>query len=644
MNYLEFNKNELVNLEYSLKREILRTNRAGSFSCTTIIDCNTRKYHGLLVSPLPMLDGGWHVFLSSLDETVIQHGQSFNLGLHKYAGDNYEPKGHKYIRDFASNPIPRLVYRVGGVVLSKEKILVNNEPRILIKYTLEDAHSPTKLRFKPFLAFRNVHALSKANLDANVRFREVENGIASRLYQPYPELFMQCSKKCEFVPAPDWYYNIEYIEEQRRGYDYKEDLFVPGYFEVSISKGESIIISAGLSEIASSSLKTKFNSELKKRVPRDSFKNCLINSASQFFVTEGKNTHVIAGYPWLPARSRDALISLPGLLIGHENTAIYKNVISTMINQMEGCLLNETTNMSTHSDCQSDVPLWFIWCVQQLGKMFGPEQLWKLYGKNVKKILEGYLVSDHCFKVYNNLIYNQQPYVPNSWMNAEIEGKPVMARNGYAVETNALWYNAITYAVEMAKNTKETSFVKKWEPIASKVKESFIQVFWNDEKNVLADHVNEQGANYQIRPNMLLAAAFDHIMLEKPMIKSIIKTVEEQLMTPLGFRSLSPVDPDYKSAYRGNHEQRELAAFNGSVWPWFIPFYIDALAKIQTRNIHNIAQKFVDSFNQEMQINCICSVSELYHGDPPHNGKGSLSFALNTAALLKLTDIIENNI
>ena len=128
MNYLEFNKNELVNLEYSLKREILRSNRAGSFSCTTIIDCNTRKYHGLLVCPLPGLDGGRHVMLSSLDETIIQHEREFNLGLHKYAGDNYEPKGHKYIRDFTSNPIPHLIYGVGGVVLSKEKILVNNEP------------------------------------------------------------------------------------------------------------------------------------------------------------------------------------------------------------------------------------------------------------------------------------------------------------------------------------------------------------------------------------------------------------------------------------------------------------------------------------------------------------------------------------
>ena len=49
MVYLKFNKDELVNLEYSLKREVLATNRAGGYMSSTIICCNTRKYHGLLI-------------------------------------------------------------------------------------------------------------------------------------------------------------------------------------------------------------------------------------------------------------------------------------------------------------------------------------------------------------------------------------------------------------------------------------------------------------------------------------------------------------------------------------------------------------------------------------------------------------------
>ena len=211
MSYLNFNKEELVNLEYSLKREVLSTNRAGGYSSTTVVCCNTRKYHGLLVLPISEFGGENHVLLSSLDETVVQHGQSFNLGIHKYPGV-YEPRGHKYIVDLEYDPLFTLTYRVGGVVLKKEILMVHNEAQLMIRYTLEDAHSETYLRLKPFLAYRNVHALSKANMMANTKFDHVENGIRSKLYVGFPALNMQLSKANEFVPVPDWYYNIEYLE------------------------------------------------------------------------------------------------------------------------------------------------------------------------------------------------------------------------------------------------------------------------------------------------------------------------------------------------------------------------------------------------------------------------------------------------
>lgn len=240
MSYLNFNKNELVNLEYSLQREYLRTNHSGAYSSGTLAGCNTRKYHGLLIVKLNELDGGKYVLLSSLDETIIQHDAQFNLGLHKYPGDFYDPKGHKYLRNFEFDTIPKMTYRVGGVLLTKSMLLVEDENQVIVKYTLEDAHSPTLLRFKPFLAFRNVHSLSKANMVANSKYTPINNGIKIRLYEGYPELYMQFSKAVDFVPVPAWYRSIEYMKEQARGYDYQEDLLVPGYFELPIRKGEVI--------------------------------------------------------------------------------------------------------------------------------------------------------------------------------------------------------------------------------------------------------------------------------------------------------------------------------------------------------------------------------------------------------------------
>ncbi|MEZ5195162.1 MAG: glycogen debranching enzyme N-terminal domain-containing protein [Bacteroidales bacterium] len=336
MSYITFDKEQLVNLEYSLQRELIRTNRGGSYASTTITGCNTRKYHGLLVSQQPKIDSQHHVFLSSFDATVIQKNAEFNLGIHKYAGDVFEPGGHKYMREFESDPTPKITYRVGGVILAVERVFAENDDRILIRYTLIDAHSPTKLKFKPFLAFRNVHSLSKANDNVNTTFKWVNKGIRIKMYEPYSPLFIQFSKEPKYVHNPNWYYGIEYSKEKSRGYDYKEDLFVPGYFELAIKKGESIIVAAGLKDVKSSGLKAIFNNEIKKRTPRDSYENCLINAASQFFIHKNNRHDMIAGYHWFDISGRDTFVSLPHLTLLQGHTDLFLKVTDTMVSQMKG--------------------------------------------------------------------------------------------------------------------------------------------------------------------------------------------------------------------------------------------------------------------------------------------------------------------
>ena len=202
MSYLNFDKTLLMNLEKSISKEMIRTNRAGTYNFTTLIDCNTRKYHGQLVMPLPDIDNSNHVLLSSLDETVIQHGAEFNLGVHRYEGNNYFPNGHKYIREFDCELISRTIYRVGGVILSKERMLVSFEPRILIKYTLLEAHSPTLLRFKPFLAFRSVNELTLQNNIANTSYSELQNGISMKMYTTQPGIQLYTGNFLQDCPSP----------------------------------------------------------------------------------------------------------------------------------------------------------------------------------------------------------------------------------------------------------------------------------------------------------------------------------------------------------------------------------------------------------------------------------------------------------
>ena len=322
MSYLRFEKTLMTNLEESLQKEILRTNRSGAYHCSTIVDCNTRKYHGLLVVPIPELDDENHVLLSSLDETVVLHGAEFNLGLHKYNGDNFSPRGNKYIREFAWERVPTTIYNVGGVWLKKEKAFVHHENRILIRYTLLKANTAVTLRLRPFCAFRSVREYTHENSVADRSYKEVENGISMRMYADYPDLYMQLNKKNSFVYRPDWYRGIEYVKELERGYDFNEDLYVPGYFEVTMKAGESIVFSGGVSPMTSRTMKAAFEHEEEIRFLRDDFMNCMKCAGNQFFNVQGKHTYILAGYPWFKCRARDLFVSLPGLTLSGQRRGV----------------------------------------------------------------------------------------------------------------------------------------------------------------------------------------------------------------------------------------------------------------------------------------------------------------------------------
>ena len=206
MSFLKFDKTQMTNLQDSLMKEFLLTNKSGAYCSSTLVGCNIRKYHGLFVVPVQEIDDENHVLLSSLDETVIQHGAEFNLGLHKFVGENYSPKGHKYILSFEWDKVPTWIYRIGGVLLKKEIIFRTERDRLFIRYTLLEAHSPTTLRLHPFLAFRSVRQWTHENGRANTHAEPVEQGISMRLYDGYPELFMQLdSPRAHYVHRPDWY-------------------------------------------------------------------------------------------------------------------------------------------------------------------------------------------------------------------------------------------------------------------------------------------------------------------------------------------------------------------------------------------------------------------------------------------------------
>ena len=642
MSYIQFDKNNLINLEYSLSKEIIRSNRAGSYAGFTIIGCNTRKYHGLLVCPLENFDGEKHVLLSSLDETIIEKDKEFNLGIHKYEGDNYVPKGHKYVRNFEADIVARTTYRVGSIVLIKRSLLVEREQQILIKYSLEESQSPIHIRFSPFLAFRNFHALSKSNLYVNTKVKYVENGVMSRLYEGYPGLYMQFSKKPEYVHNPDWYNNIEYMKEMERGYDYKEDLFVPGYFEVPMKKGESVVFSASTKIGNPKTFGRKYTTGLSNRLPRTNFYNSLANSAQQFIVRKDRKTEVIAGFPWFGTWGRDTFIALPGLTLSIGDKDSFIAVADTMVKKLMYGLF---PNMGSDKDPafnSVDAPLWFIWALQQFNRVDEEIDIWKKYGKYIKEILSSFRHGT-LFNIGmqdNGLVYAGQEGKALTWMDAVVNGTPVTPRIGMPVEINALWYNAIQFSLELAQQAKDTRFVNEWKDLPELISNSFITHFWNKEKGYLADYIQGDFRDMSVRPNQIIAAAMKYSPLSSDMKKSILDVVESELLTSRGLRTLSPKNPQYKGLYEGNQEERDQAYHQGTVWPWLLEHFCRVYLDIYKQSGVSTVRRLYEGFEEEMSVHGIGSVSEIYDGDPPHEGKGAISQAWSVAALLRMREMI----
>lgn len=641
MSALTFDKNELGNLEYSLQREMLSTDRMGGYMSTTIVGCNLRRYHGLMVAPIAGSEQTY-VLLSSLDETLVQDGQAFNLAIHRFRG-LYEPRGHKYITDFAYTPVPTITYRVGSAVLRKELLWIHKRTQLMIRYTLVEAPAPTTLRLRPFFAYREKEALTHANMEANGRSYPVLNGVRNRLYEGYPWLYLQLDRAdAEFVAAPDWYYGFEYPKELQRGYDGYEDLLTTGYFETTLAKGESLIFSASTEEMHSSEeIDETFSRSIARRNHKLDFRSMLQHAARQFVIRrpDGR-TEIVAGYPWLTAQiGREAFASLPGITLEQHHKEDMLDVLDSLV----GGMRDGDFAGSASAREEADAPLWFFYALQELEPEIGRKAVWQRYGKAMKAILEAYRRGiGHTVRLHDNgLVWAADFDRALTWMNSYVEGHPVTERYGYQVEANALWYNAVCYALELAREAKDTTFVGAWKEMPARTRAAFLDLFWSEEEGYLADYANDREVNRQIRPNALIACGLEYTMLDDAQIIDILRTVNQHLLTPKGLRTLSPLDLAYNGTYDGDDRMRAYAAMNGTVWVWLLPFYVRANYRVSGTDYTASVEGLIDNFEEDIQSHGIGSIAKMYDADPPYTPRSAISYAWSVGAVLQLYRLME---
>lgn len=641
MGYLNFDKTLLVNLERSLSKELLLTNRAGTYCASTLVGCNTRKYHGQLIVPVGEQN---FVLLSSLDETIIQHGAAFNLGLHEYQENQFSPNGHKYIREFDCITISKTTYRVGGVVLTKEHMLVSFEPRILIRYTLLDSGSATTMRFKPFLAFRDINALTHQNSVANTNMDDCANGRSCQMYEGLPRLYMQFNKQVEYVHDPHWYEGLRYRKEKERGFDFREDQMVPGYFEVQMRKGESIIFSAGVSETRPAGLKQLWEKEKERRMAKNDMYSWLKNSASQFYKREGDKCYLLAGYPWYKADARSEFFALCSCTMGIGRPEYWEAIMDkTALNEVRSFLQGSTIDLEGGGDIklvgmdEPDALLWFVRAIQDYAS-FGHDltEVAEKYGETVQDVISFYRKQKHprAQLHHNGLLWVDGTSRPATWMGAMEDGRPITPRTGYVVEINALWYNAMCFATELLRAMGKDHLAELMEYQSELTRDAFVRTFWNG--LYLYDYVVDNYHDNEVRPNQIWAVSLPHSPLDRRQQKAIVDICTKELYTPKGLRTLSPKSGNYRPIYRGGQLERDRNFHNGPVWPSTLGAYGKAYLRVYEHSGESFMRRLLVGFEAEMSELCVGTLNELYDGNPPYKGHGGMSYAPSVSAVLSV--------
>jgi predicted glycogen debranching enzyme len=648
-----------VPLDLLLEKEWLEVNGRGGYASGTLVHCHTRKYHGLMVVNLERPPGRY-ILVSKFEELLHHGAEEFYLSMHKYPLV-YSPAGPTGLVEFVLDLHPHFTFRFGdGIVMEKEVLFIYGEDTLLVRYVLREAPGSLRFTVKPFIACRNIHELSKENRFLRTRTEAMENGFTIAPYDGMPHLFLQTSTASTFHPLPNWYRNFEYLRERDRGFSYHEDLFMPGIIECEMSQGSEIIIRASMREDPRS-ISRLWEQELSRRKwfagslagdgGNDPQSRQHAISAGDFIVRDRNNrlSH-IAGYHWFYEWGRDTVISVPGLMFStgrvEEGVEILRNLVAQ---RMHGLIPNTVAEYDEAPSYNSvDASLWFFWAVQEYLKHTGDmsvvrDHFWPAMLDIIHHYYHG---TSGLMRVHENgLLDVGDESTQLTWMDARAHGIPVTPRHGCPVEITDLWFNALSSVGELRREFGgELTF--DLDDTTCRLKEAFLDHFWIPGGHYLADvWLPGPGTRDEsVRPNQIFAVSLPCSIVDDPARAAcIVKKVTDELLTPWGLRTLSPADPRYRASYRGAPDERDSAYHQGTVWPWLLGHYGDALMKTASDNgaARKALSGILSGMERHMEEAGLGHISEIFSGDPPHEPCGCIAQAWSLAEILRLRALLE---
>jgi predicted glycogen debranching enzyme len=637
----------------ALQREWLETNGLGGFASSTVIGLNTRRYHGLLVAAThPPV--GRMVLLSKLEESLVIDGQRYELSTNQYVGAIH-PQGSQYLKEFRLDPFPIFIYEVQGVRLEKSVLMIHGENTVIVKYAADrrslDGVNELRLETRPLIAFRDYHSTTHENSALDPRL-EIETDLISMTpYSDLPALFLAHNGSA-VEPAGYWYRNFEFQVERDRGLDFKEDLFNPCVITFNLLESPEATLVASTEPRNARHAKDLEKGEIERRrkiAAVASEKGALIQSlvvaADQFIVERGEQKTVIAGYHWFGDWGRDTMIALPGLTLTTGREEIAKSILLAFTRFIDrGMLPNRFPDVGEQPEYNTvDATLWYFEAIRALLQKNGDLHFVRanLYSA-LKEIIEwhqrgtryGICVDE------DGLLHSGEAGVQLTWMDAKVGDWVVTPRTGKAVEIQALWYNALRFMKRLAGAFGDQTDEKRYSEMAQKTNLSFNRLFWNDDTNSLFDVVDGEIRDGSIRPNQIFAVSLSQTMLSPERARQVVETVDRELLTPVGLRSLSPRDPQYRGRYQGGPLERDGAYHQGTVWPWLMGPFITAYCKVNDRSRESLdrAAQLLEAFSSHLNDAGLGQISEVFDGDAPHHPGGCIAQAWSVAELLRAAE------
>ena len=667
---------ENLELDKALEREWIITNGIGGFASSTIIGANTRKYHGLLVVPI-IPPARRRLILSKLDESIEIDRKKYELFTN--IGKNYISQGYKYQESFQKDILPTFEYKVEDVVITKTICMEHFKNTVGVYYKIKNGSKHSKLILAPVMNFRNSHGINKDHI-FNIKQKMKNKKLEVKIDEGNP-IYITINEGNYIEHKNDIFYNMFYIEEEKRGFEPEENHIVPGRYEVEVEPNEEKEISfvcsteENIEEIDARALIVKETNRLnkifnksklienvkldktKEEKERDKLIKTFLIATDNFIIKRPLfNTYsAIAGYPWFLDWMRDTLISFEGLFLVTKRFENAKKVLQHCIRDIKYGLIPNTYSEDDYRPLYNSVDASLLF-FEQVKKYIEYTDDYNFVMEDIypklENIIENYekgidLDNNNIYMDTDGLIVSGTENTQNTWMDAKYAGIAVTPRNGKAVEINAMWYNALKIMQELATKNDETKKAKYYEKLATKCKKSYQSKFYNKRRKCLYDVLGDS----KIRPNQLFALSLTYPVLDPTSeeARNMLEVVTKKLLNNYGLKSLAKGEENYVEVYEGDGCRRDFSYHQGITWTWLLGPYYNVLKRLATSSktkrdktkyeeqlkqfIANVTKTFSKEINER---GCIGSIAEIYDSKRPYTPKGAFAQAWSVAEVFRI--------